>query len=100
MFHCHARVVRSNASRPSSTATDASAGVLVIVRDSGPGLRPEDLDRLFSPFYTTKSGGLGMGLSICRSIIEAHGGRIWAAGNVSQGASFHFTLPAHGKTQS
>jgi len=83
-----------------STATDASAGVLVIVRDSGPGLRPEDLDRLFSPFYTTKSGGLGMGLSICRSIIEAHGGRIWAEGNVSQGASFHFTLPAHGKTQS
>jgi C4-dicarboxylate-specific signal transduction histidine kinase len=62
-----------------STAEDMSNGVLVAVRDSGPGLNPESLGRLFHPFYTTKPGGMGMGLSICRSIIEAHGGRVWAA---------------------
>jgi C4-dicarboxylate-specific signal transduction histidine kinase len=83
-----------------STAEDMSNGVLVAVRDSGPGLNPESLDRLFDPFYTTKPGGMGMGLSICRSIIEAHGGRVWAAANVPQGASFHFSLPAHGVTAS
>jgi signal transduction histidine kinase len=78
-----------------STAEDISNGVLVAVRDSGPGLSPESLKRLFDPFYTTKPGGMGMGLSICRSIIEAHGGRVWAAANVPHGASFHFSLPAH-----
>jgi PAS domain S-box-containing protein len=83
-----------------STADDKSNGVLVAVRDSGPGLDPEMLERLFDPFYTTKPSGMGMGLSICRSIIEAHGGRIWAAANVPQGASFHFRLPAHGVTAS
>jgi PAS domain S-box-containing protein len=83
-----------------STAEDVSNGVLVVVRDSGPGLSPESLERLFDPFYTTKPGGMGMGLSICRSIIEAHGGRIWAAANVAQGASFHFSLPAHDVTAS
>jgi C4-dicarboxylate-specific signal transduction histidine kinase len=83
-----------------STAQDLSNGVLVVVRDSGPGLNPEDLKRLFDPFYTTKPGGMGMGLSICRSIVEAHGGRVWAAANVPQGASFHFSLPAHGVTAS
>src|SRR6267154_2383289 len=79
-----------------STAEDVSNGVLVAVRDSGPGLNPESLERLFDPFYTTKPGGMGMGLSICRSIVEGHGGRIWAAANVPQGASFHFSLPAQG----
>jgi C4-dicarboxylate-specific signal transduction histidine kinase len=79
-----------------STAEDMSKGVLVTVRDSGPGLSPENLDRLFDAFYTTKSGGMGMGLSICRSIIEAHGGRVWATANLPQGACFHFSLPAHG----
>jgi PAS domain S-box-containing protein len=83
-----------------STAEDISSGVLVAVRDSGPGLNPESLERLFDPFYTTKPGGMGMGLSICRSIIEVHGGRVWAAANVPQGASFHFSLPAHGVTAS
>jgi signal transduction histidine kinase len=79
-----------------STAEDMSKGVLVTVRDSGPGLSPENRDRLFDAFYTTKSGGMGMGLSICRSIIEAHGGRVWATANLPQGACFHFSLPAHG----
>jgi signal transduction histidine kinase len=77
-----------------STAEDVSNYVLVAVRDSGPGLNPESLDRLFQPFYTTKPNGMGMGLSICRSIVEVHGGRISATANVPQGASFHFSLPA------
>jgi signal transduction histidine kinase len=76
----------------SSGATDE--GALVGVRDTGPGLRPESLPRLFEPFYTTKPDGMGMGLSICRSIIEAHGGRLWATGHTSQGAFFQFTIPA------
>jgi signal transduction histidine kinase len=70
-------------------------GVLVVVKDSGPGLDPESLERLFDSFYTTKPGGLGMGLSICRSIIEAHGGRLWVTANLPQGAIFHFTMPTH-----
>jgi signal transduction histidine kinase len=74
---------------------DASNGVLVTVRDSGPGLNPESLNQLFDAFYTTKPGGMGMGLSICRSIIEAHGGRVWATANVPQGAIFQFILPTH-----
>jgi PAS domain S-box-containing protein len=78
-----------------STAKAESGGVLVVVRDSGPGLGPESFDRLFEAFYTTKPGGLGMGLSICRSIIEAHGGRLWAEANVPQGAVFQFTIPAY-----
>jgi C4-dicarboxylate-specific signal transduction histidine kinase len=68
-------------------------GVLVAVRDSGPGLRPQSLDRLFGAFYTTKPQGLGMGLAISRSIIEAHGGRLWATANEPKGAVFQFTLP-------
>jgi PAS domain S-box-containing protein len=76
-----------------STSMSGSNGVLVSVRDSGKGTNPEQLDRLFDPFYTTKSSGMGMGLSICRSIIESHGGRIWAAANLPQGAAFHFTIP-------
>src|SRR6267142_332142 len=68
-------------------------GVVVVVQDSGPGLSPESVDRLFDAFYTTKAGGMGMGLSICRSIVEAHGGQILAEANVPQGATFQFTLP-------
>jgi len=67
--------------------------VLIAVRDSGPGLDPKGLDRLFNAFYTTKPKGLGMGLAISRSIIEAHGGRLWATANASKGAVFQFTLP-------
>ena len=78
-----------------STATGRPDGVLVAVRDSGPGLPPASLERLFDAFYTTKPGGLGMGLSICRSIIEAHGGRLWASANLPRGAVFQFTAPAY-----
>jgi PAS domain S-box-containing protein len=76
-----------------STRISESDGVLVLVRDSGPGLAPAGLERIFEAFYTTKPGGLGMGLSVCRSIIEAHGGRLWANPNVPQGAVFQFTVP-------
>jgi C4-dicarboxylate-specific signal transduction histidine kinase len=72
-----------------------SNGSLVAVRDSGPGLDLKSADRLFGPFYTTKVQGMGLGLAICRSIIEAHGGRLWARANVPCGAIFQFTLPAH-----
>ena len=69
-------------------------GVLVAVRDSGPGLDPSHRERVFDAFYTTKSSGMGMGLSICRSIIDAHGGRLWAEANEPRGTIFQFTLPA------
>jgi PAS domain S-box-containing protein len=78
-----------------TTGQAESGGVLVAVRDSGPGLAPTTLERLFEAFYTTKPSGLGLGLSICRSIIEAHGGRLWASANVPRGAVFHFTVPGH-----
>jgi C4-dicarboxylate-specific signal transduction histidine kinase len=69
-------------------------GILVAVRDSGQGIDPPYLERVFDAFYTTKSSGMGMGLSICRSIIEAHGGRLWATGCEPRGALFQFTIPA------
>jgi PAS domain S-box-containing protein len=78
-----------------STRETESDGVLLAVRDSGPGLAPDSIDRLFDYFYTTKPGGLGMGLSICRSIIEAHQGRLWAGANTPRGAVFQFTLPTY-----
>ena len=80
------------------SAKNASNGVLVTVRDSGPGLNPESFNHLFDAFYTTKPGGMGMGLSICRSIIEAHGGQVWATANVPQGAIFQFILPMQRET--
>ena len=72
---------------------DAAPGVLVAVCDSGPGLDPQYLDRLFDAFYTTKPHGLGLGLAISRRIIAAHGGRLWATANVPHGAVVQFTLP-------
>ena len=69
-------------------------GVLVAVRDSGPGIDPAHFERVFKSFYTTKPSGTGMGLSICRSIIDAHGGRLWAEANEPRGTIFQFTLPA------
>jgi PAS domain S-box-containing protein len=76
-----------------STEQSEANGTLVAVRDSGPGIDPKHLEPVFGAFYTTKSGGMGMGLSICRSIITAHGGRLWAAANEPRGALFQFTLP-------
>ena len=76
------------------THRQQSERVLVAVEDVGIGVKPEDADQLFNAFYTTKPGGLGMGLAICRSIIEAHGGRLWAEANVPRGAIFSFTVPA------
>jgi signal transduction histidine kinase len=77
-----------------STMIIESGAVCVAVRDTGPGLRPESLPRLFEPFYTTKADGMGMGLSICRSIVEAHGGRLWATSCEPRGALFQFTIRA------
>jgi signal transduction histidine kinase len=70
-------------------------GVSVEVRDSGPGFAPADIDRVFEAFYSTKPSGMGLGLSICRSIIEAHNGRLWASPNLPRGAIFRFIAPAH-----
>jgi C4-dicarboxylate-specific signal transduction histidine kinase len=75
-------------------------GVSVEVRDSGPGFVPAALERVFEAFYTTKPGGLGLGLSMCRSIIEAHNGQLWASANLPRGASFQFVLPAIADTAS
>jgi signal transduction histidine kinase len=77
-----------------STESIVGEGVRVGVRDSGPGLSPESLLRLFDPFYTTKASGVGMGLAICRSIVEAHGGRLWATTCEPRGALFQFEIPA------
>ena len=76
------------------TSEQDHRGVLVAVRDSGLGLDPSHLERVFDAFYTTKSRGTGMGLSICRSIVDAHGGRLWAEANEPRGTVFQFTLPA------
>jgi PAS domain S-box-containing protein len=81
------------------SAKDQSQGVRVAVRDSGPGLDPKSLDHLFTAFFTTKPQGMGMGLAISRSIIEAHGGRLWASPNDGPGATFQFTLQACSKQE-
>jgi PAS domain S-box-containing protein len=77
---------------------DETRQVLVTVRDCGVGISAENADRLFNAFFTTKSAGMGMGLSICRSIIESHGGRLWATANIPNGATFQFTLPVNADT--
>jgi C4-dicarboxylate-specific signal transduction histidine kinase len=79
---------------------DEAHQVLVTVKDRGVGISAENADLLFSAFFTTKSSGMGMGLSICRSIIEAHGGRLSASGNVGPGATFQFALPAFRQAES
>jgi PAS domain S-box-containing protein len=96
--------MRSVADRPPElvilSRQDETQQVLVSVMDCGVGISAENADRLFNPFFTTKSGGMGMGLSICRSIMEAHDGRLWATANVPHGATFHFTLPVNADTVS
>jgi C4-dicarboxylate-specific signal transduction histidine kinase len=77
-----------------STKQVETRDISVAVQDSGPGIDPERLEQVFAPFFTTKSSGIGMGLSICQSIIAAHGGRLWAEANRPRGAIFQFTLPA------
>ena len=77
-----------------STKQGPKSNILVAVQDSGPGIDPEHLEQVFAPFYTTKTSGIGMGLSICRSIVAAHGGRLWAEANRPRGAIFQFTLSA------
>ena len=71
-------------------------GVLVSIQDSGPGIDPTKLDRIFDAFYTTKPDGLGIGLSVCRTIVEAHGGKLWATAADPHGAVFQFKLPVTG----
>jgi PAS domain S-box-containing protein len=78
-----------------STESSPAEGLLVGVGDSGPGVAVEDRERIFGSFYTTKAGGVGIGLSICRSIIDAHGGRLWADAHRPRGAILKFTLPVH-----
>ena len=78
-----------------TTESHHTDGLLVAIADSGPGVAANDLERIFESFYTTKGGGVGIGLSICRSIIDAHGGRLWAEAHPPRGAIFRFTLPTH-----
>jgi PAS domain S-box-containing protein len=91
--------MRSVADRPRElvvrSGQDEPRQALISVADCGVGIAAENVDRLFNPFFTTKSGGMGMGLSICRSIMEAHGGRLWATATGPHGATFQFTLPVN-----
>ena len=80
-----------------TSAKDGAIGVLVTIRDSGVGLDKKSLHRLFEAFFTTKARGMGMGLAVSQTILQAHGGRLWATPNASQGATFQFTLPASGE---
>ena len=82
-----------------STRNTDAAQVLVTVEDSGPGIDPRMIDKIFDSFYSSKPGGMGMGLSISRSIVQAHGGRLWATANDGPGTTFHFTLPKHNEEE-
>ena len=73
-------------------------GVHVSVSDNGSGIPDDQTERIFDPFFTTKAHGMGLGLAVCRTIITAHGGRLWAAGNNGRGATLHFAVPAAGRS--
>jgi signal transduction histidine kinase len=75
------------------TARASPQEIMVRVSDSGPGIAPDETEQIFESFYSTKASGLGIGLSICRKMIESHGGRLWTSPNPAGGAVFHFTLP-------
>jgi signal transduction histidine kinase len=75
--------------------TQEPSGVLISVADTGKGIDPKIIDRIFNPLFTTKSNGMGLGLSICRSIIEAHDGRLWVSAGPEGGSVFQFVLPAN-----
>jgi C4-dicarboxylate-specific signal transduction histidine kinase len=81
-----------------STAQEDSKHLRVALRDSGIGFAPDSAEKLFEPFFTTKESGMGFGLTLCRSIIRAHGGRLWAENNQDGGASFYFTIPIHSES--
>ncbi|RKZ36502.1 MAG: PAS domain-containing sensor histidine kinase, partial [Gammaproteobacteria bacterium] len=78
------------------TAVNGGNTIQVTVEDAGPGMDAEEQGKIFEPFYTTKNEGMGMGLSICRSIVESHAGRLWVENGEGGGTRFHFTLPQHG----
>lgn len=94
---CEAMAGTAAADRRLVVTTDLAAGdgLRVCVADQGPGIQPGDLERVFEPFVTTKTDGLGLGLAVCRKIIIAHGGRLWAANNAGRGTSFFFTVPTN-----
>jgi two-component system, LuxR family, sensor kinase FixL len=77
-----------------ASGVDEKAYVRITVEDTGSGIDPANLNRIFDPFFTTKSDGMGFGLSICRSMVEAHGGRLWVLPRTPYGAVFHLTLPS------
>ena len=77
------------------TERDESQNIVVTVQDSGPGIDPQNIERIFDRFFTTKAQGMGMGLAICRSIIEAHNGRLWAEAGVHHGSLFRISLPCN-----
>ena len=87
---------RARVLRVSSTTMEEAYGVAVTVEDSGTGIAGKDKDRIFNAFFTTKPEGMGMGLSICQSIVEAHGGRLWVTPSMPQGSVFHVQLPIGG----
>jgi len=84
---------RGRGRRLSIRALRAGAFVETQVIDEGPGIGEENREKIFAPFFTTKADGMGMGLNICRTIVEFHGGRLWVDANPAGGAIFHFTLP-------
>jgi signal transduction histidine kinase len=79
--------------------TDGAKTITVTVEDSGPGVEPENIEKIFAPYFTTKSAGMGMGLAICRSIVGSHGGRITATNRAGHGTAFHLTLPLHSEVK-